>query len=745
VLTNKHLNTNLKHKNLMDSNIHLDEYIDFQKYWLVLKRRWVPATATLVATLIAGAVYSSFLPVRYEAEGQLLIKKQDRSAKLTGLESEADDITGVTEDSNPLSTEAAILQSRPILESLIQKLDLRNEDGELYTYDQLEGSLEATPLLGTDILEVTYKDEEPQVAAKVVNQAIASYIQDHTLNNRSETTAAREFIARQLPQVEANLKQAEADLRIFQNQNRLADLEQETTANIDSLSEISNQIDESQAELEDINTRYQRLATELNMTWQEASAISSLSDSMAVTTVLEQLQTVKIALAQKRNYLSDSAPQIIALQEEEADLSSLLDRQISATLGSEQQALVQNVNILGLGNLKQEQIAALASLGLQKEGLENKLTTLNNTYNSYKQKADNLPALHQQYRELERKVAAAQSTYQTLLGRLQETQIAEQQNMGNVRVVSQAIVPDEPLGSRKKLILAASGVMGTLLGLTVAFLLDIRDKTLKNTQEIEELLPYILHGIVPDYNKIQSKQLFLPPSDRSIVTLPNLAVTNISAVPIREAYQNIQVNLKLLDSQLTNKVLVITSAILAEGKSSVSANLAITEARCGQRVLLIDGDLRCPNQQNLWEVNNDIGLAEVLKQEVAWQQAIQHVMPNLHVMTSGSSLEHPVSLLNSPQMKEFITNILGYYDRIIFDTPPLVGLADSKILSKLADGVIFVVRPGVTNYGSITAAKKILETTDLNVLGVVANGVNLDAEPYGREYYYPDKKYLAAR
>ncbi len=321
-------------------------------------------------------------------------------------------------------------------------------------------------------------------------------------------------------------------------------------------------------------------------------------------------------------------------------------------------------------------------------------------------------------------------------------QIAEQQNIGNVRIVSEAIVPTNPLAGKKKLVLVGSGVIGTLFGVTVAFLLDIRDKTIKNTQEIEEILPYILHGIVPDFNKIKSKQQLVLPDNSTERNLPKLIVTNISSIPIQEAYQNIQVNFKLLDTSEANKIIAITSAVVEEGKSSVAANLAITQSQSGQRVLLIDGDLRRPNQQNLWELTNNIGLSEVLKQEVEWQQVIQNVMPNLDVMTSGSSSEHPVSLLNSPQIQILMTSLVGNYDRIIIDTPPLVGLADSKILGKLADGVIFVVRPGVTNYGSITAAKKILAATNLNVLGVVANAVDFNAEPYGREYYYLNKKYL---
>ncbi len=726
----------------MNSNIDLDEYIDFQKYWLVLKRRWIPATAIFAGIVGLSIIAALSLDKVYEAEAELLIKI-DRSAKLTGLEIGTGEIKGLTTDSDPLATEAEILQSRPIVQKLIEELDLTDDDGEVLKYRDVTKKLKVKPIIGTDLLAISYTDNDPELAASVVNKAVELYIEDHTFNNRSETTAANKFIAEQLPQIEANVGQAEANLRSFKNQNRIASLEEETTANIASLSNISAQIDEVEAALEDINARYERLRGQLNISWQEATAISSLSQSVAVQRVLEQLQEVKVALAQKRNYLSDAAPQIIALKEEEADLTSLLDRQITNTLGSEQQALIKNVNILSLGQLKQEQIAEFANLGLRKEGLEKKLASLQNTYNSYQQKSDTLPQLQEKQRELERRVEATQSTYKILLSKLQETQIAEQQNIGSVRVVSEGVIPDKPVGPKKKLIVAGAGVFGALMGVAVAFLLDIRDRTIKNTQEIETMLPYPLFGVVPDYKKnTQKKQLLLP--DSATANLPKLAATNLSVLRIREAYQNIQVNLKLSDKEAINKVLVVTSAVLGEGKSSVAANLAVAKAQCGQKVLLIDGDLRRPTQDTLWELSNDLGLTNVLNQEIEWYDTLQQVMSNLDVMTSGTTPQHPVSLLNSPLMENLISSASGYYDSIILDTPPLVGLADSKILGKLADGVLFVVRPGVAHYGGVTAAKKVLETSDLKILGVVANGVDFDKESYGDQAYYPDKKYLEA-
>jgi succinoglycan biosynthesis transport protein ExoP len=219
-------------------------------------------------------------------------------------------------------------------------------------------------------------------------------------------------------------------------------------------------------------------------------------------------------------------------------------------------------------------------------------------------------------------------------------------------------------------------------------------------------------------------------------------VTNMTIPPIREAFHNLQMELNLMDSDVTHKVILVTSAVAGEGKSSVSANLAIAQAQCGKKVLLIDGDLRRPTQHSVWEIPNGSGLTEVLEEKKSWADTVNKMMTNLDVMTSGNIPRHPIALLNSSMMKALILSAGDRYDCIVIDAPPIVGLADSKILAKLTDGLIFVVRPGVANYASVEAANESLK--DLNVLGVIANGVDLNTESYGYESYYPDRKYLEA-
>ncbi|MEM8829030.1 MAG: polysaccharide biosynthesis tyrosine autokinase [Cyanobacteria bacterium P01_G01_bin.19] len=737
----------------MNTKIDSSEYIDLEKYWLVLKRRWIPGTATFIAVATLAYIYSLRLPMTYHTKAELLIER-DRSPNLTGLGSDNDKINKNNKlgiNSDPLATEAQIFSSRPIIQKLIQELNLRNENGELLKYGAIKRDLEVENITGTDLLEIGFTSEDPEMAAAVVNKAIELYKENNTLRHRVQARAAKEFIAKQLPKVENNVARAESNLRRFKNENRIISLSQETTIAVNSISNVESEIDRVEAELSNVNARFNKLENQLGINWQQASALSSLSQSPAVQRSLGELQRIKVELAQKRDYLSNNAPQLVSLKEKESSLTDLLNEQIAETLGNREQNLIENINILSLGELKQQQIFEYTNLGLSKNGLEEQLKTLGNTYDEYKQKSDILPELYEKQRELERRVQGAQSTYQTLLSKLQETEISEQQNIGNVQVVESAIVPGGPSSESRrleKLVQTGGIVLGAFFGIITAFTIDIWDKKLKNSQEVEAMLDYPIHGIIPDFTKASVVKKLQPaenlPLKSSRVAPETLTImssipllTMMSSMPLlKEACHSVQIKLKLLNNNAEQKAIAVTSSIASEGKSFVSANLAIAKAQSNHRTLLIDADLRRPTQHDMWEISNNIGLSDVLQGSVPKSKAIRNVIPNLDILPSGSQTDCPVSLLSLPAMSTLINYLSTIYDCIVFDTPPIISLADTMILSKLVDGFLFVVRPGVVDYDSLSSAKKLLANSDLKVLGIVINGVDADREVSWKGYDY---------
>jgi capsular exopolysaccharide synthesis family protein len=215
---------------------------------------------------------------------------------------------------------------------------------------------------------------------------------------------------------------------------------------------------------------------------------------------------------------------------------------------------------------------------------------------------------------------------------------------------------------------------------------------------------------------------------------------------IAQAYQMLQANLKFLSSDKQIKSMVVTSSVSQEGKSEVCANLATALAQAGCRVLLVDGDLHFPSLHHVWDLTNSVGLSNILVGEVKFETTVEEVMPGLDVLTAGVIPPNPISLLNSKRMAALIESFVQDYDWIIFDTPPLAGVADAAILGNMTDGILLVVRPGVVDSSSAKAAKEFLLRSGQNVLGLVANGVIIQNEPesyfyHRKENYYPKPTY----
>ena len=709
------------------------EELDFQKYWLVLRRRWLPATGVFGLVLVLAALAGSLQKPVYEAEGKLLFKS-DHSSDLTGLKNNIGEVVRLGEKSDPLSTEAQILGSLPIAQETVKVLGLKDKKGQPLDPKILAKGLKVKTVSGTDILAITYQDGDPNVAAAVVNKAMEVYIQNNILSNRAKANAARLFISKELPSVEANVRQADAALRKFKEKNKVVSLEQEASAAVQAISSIDSQITQLQAQLANVTAQSESLRNQLGLNPQEAVAVTSLSQSPGIKEQLTELQKVQSQLALERTRFLDTAPSVASLQSKEAALSALLQGQINQVLGSQQKATIKNLQI---GDIRQKLTADLVQSEVQRSGLANQLNVLYNTQISYKNRSNILPQLEQTEKELGRRVEASQTTYATLLNKLQEAQVAENQTIGNARIISVAQVPEKNGGPGKTKFLVAGGFAGILVAIATAFLLDLIDRSVKTIKEAKDLFGYTLLGVIPALGKSGKTSVHVGNLDR---TVPRIFARDLPQSPSNEAYQMLQANLKFLSSDKEIKAIVVTSSVPKEGKSEVSANLAATMAQVGRRVLLIDADMRHPSQHHIWELTNAVGLSNILVGEAEFTTAVQEVMPRLDVLSSGVIPPNPVALLDSKRMASLIETFSKNYDFVIVDTPPLLGIADAPILGKMADGILLVVRPRVVDSPNAKAAKEFLTRTGQNVLGLVANDVIIKNEP-DSYFYYTKEQY----
>jgi capsular exopolysaccharide synthesis family protein len=706
--------------------------LDFQKLWLILKQRWVPAVSmfSCISALTVGAVCLQ-KPV-YKADGKLFIRRVNQTSAVTGMGEQIGSLDGVAQQSNPVKTEVEVISSIPLIQKTITALNLKEEDDTpLKAKDFLKKHFKVKNLPLTDVLQLSYQSNDPQEAAAVVNKLMNLYIENNQLVNRAAAGAAGYFIGIQLPQSQKAVRQAEIALLKFRQQNYVVNLDEEAKSTVSIIKDLEGKITETQAELANANARYANLQSKVNLSSDQGIAVNSLNQSLGVQNVLKEYQQTEDELSVQRTVYQDNHPTIVTLKLKAAALKALLQKRIEEA-GVQQQVPNRNLQI---GESKQKLNEELVKIEAERLGLANQLKKLSDNLTTYKQRMNILPKLEEQQRELQRQLDAAQSTYEILLKKFHEVSVAQNESLVNGRIIEPAEVPDKR-SLKQPAITLGLGMMIAILasGATIA-ILEVSDKSITTLKQARELFGYTLLGTIPNWSKKATANA--QDTERAI---PQVPVRNNSHLLIAEAYRMIQANLKFLSSDKTLQVIVVTSSIPKEGKSTVSANLAATMAQLGRRVLLVDADMRHPIQHHIWSLTNATGLSDVIVGQAEFQTSVTEVMTNLEVLPSGVIPPTPLALLDSKRMASLIESFSEQYDFVIIDAPPLIVAADALTLGKMTDGVLLVARPGVVNSTSVNAAKKLLTTAGQNVLGLVVNGVSQKDESdsyfhFSQEYY----------
>jgi polysaccharide biosynthesis transport protein len=708
------------------------ESVVFDKYWRLLKRRWLPAISIFIPVFLFSVVSSSLKKPSYMAEGTLQFQRTNTISSLTGVGGEIGKLEPLVQDkSSPIHTEAEVIRSLPIVEKTIKRVNLKNKTGTPLKAQEFLKRLAVNDIPKTDILKVSYTDTDAAKAARVVNTVMAVYLEHNLLSHRAEASAARRFLEKQLPNAELIVRTVEAELRVFKENNNVVALEREANQAVEMIGNLQQQINDIKSRRSDINAQSQAIRQQLGMNPEQALAIVSLSQSPGVQEILKEIQQLESQLAARRIVLQESHPEIMNLQKKLESLKAILQQRIKQVSGTT--LLKQNTN-LQVGSLQQQLAAKLVELESTRQGLDSELSTLKTLEANHKERQKNLPKLEQQQRQLERKLQAAQSTYSLLLQKLQESRIAENQNVGNATIISKAQEPEDPISSAIVSYISA-GLLGLLASIATVYLLEANDKSIKTIDEAKEIIGLTLLGVIPSFGKLKISNR--GKQDPELYT-HQLIVRDIPRSPISEAFRMLRANLKFMRADRDLKVIVVTSSVPREGKSTVAANLALAMAQMDRQVLLIDADLHNPVQHLIWELNNNHGLSNVIVGQSDIRTSLKQVMDNLHVLTSGVVPPSPASLLDSKRMASLVDKFGVTYDSVIIDAPSLTVAADAAILGQMADGVLLVVRPGMVDSINATFAKEVLEKSRQNVLGQVVNGIIFNNE---HQSYYFSQEY----
>ncbi|KST63644.1 GumC family protein [Mastigocoleus testarum] len=692
-------------------------YITLDRYWQFLRQRWISGLGVFTIVFLFITLAASLTKPLYKAEGKLLLKKTNAISSLTGVGTQIGKLETLQgKDTSPLNTEAEVIRSVSIVQKTINQLGLKDNKGKSLTIDGFIKNLSVKAIEGSDILAVSYRDPEPVRAAVVVNKLMDVYLEHYESLHKKEISVARQFLEKQLPKAETFLQKAEANLAIFREKNNIVSLQDEKQEAVRKITELQSKIGDIKGKIVNNRSQAELISKQLGMDPQQALAITSVSQSAGIQDTLKEIQQLEAQLADKQITFQDNHPEVIYLQGKLSSLKNILQGRIQKLSNSPQ---IQINSSLQPGQIKQQLTAKLIELESTRLGLVSELAYSSNYEANYQQRLRSIPRLEEKQRQLEGKVQAARSTYSLLLQKLQESRIAENQIVGNASKISEAQIPRSPVLSPKFYYLAGAFV-SVLVALAAMYIFEVRDKTIKTLDEAKELMGLTLLGVIPSFSK--PKKIIRARKESESFT-SRLILRDIPHSPISEAYRMLRANLSFIIADKKLKVIAITSSVSGEGKSTVAANLALTMAQMGTKVLLIDGNLRSPCQHKIWDLDNNEGLSNIILEDSDIAQVITKVADNLNVLTSGTVPSNSASLLDSKRMTALIKSFNDGYEFVIIDAPALTVGADAAILGQMVDGVLILVRPGVVNSVNANITRELLQQSGQNAIGQIVNGV----------------------
>jgi uncharacterized protein involved in exopolysaccharide biosynthesis len=456
-----------------------ESIITFNIYLQILKRRWLSFIVIFFPALLISLLPLLLRQPNYMAEGKLLFHKTNITSSLTGVGTEINKLESVSQDqTNPLNTEAEVIRSIPIAQKAIKKLNLKDDKGELIKLQAFLKKLNVNNIDGTDILLVSYQDKNPEIATEVVNKLMDAYLEYNVSAQRNQTTAARKFLEKQMPNAELTVLKAEADIAKFKENYKSVSLPEEASKAVENIADLQKKFSEAQSKIADIDAQSKEIREQLGMNSRQAMIKTSLSQISGVQDILKEIQQLESQLTLRRTVVKDTHPQIIDLEDKLKSLNELLQQRIKKVTGTNKLQLNQNYE---LGELQQQLSAKLIELESTHLGLESQAAALSNLQASHKQRLSYLPRLEQQQRQLERKAQVAQSTYLLLQQKLEESRLAENQNLGNAIILSEAQVPQEPISS--PFMLVSASLLAILATLVAIFILEATDKSIKTVDE----------------------------------------------------------------------------------------------------------------------------------------------------------------------------------------------------------------------------------------------------------------------
>ncbi len=714
----------------------------YGQLFAVLLRRFPWFLVVFIASIaIAGAITKK-TPPTFGSSMQILVEP-NYQGKTQGSAGELDSQFVDTNVEADTATQLNLMQSSALLQAAVNKLKLEYPD---ITVEEIKGGLVLNQLrtkedeLPTGIIQVDYKDTDPQKTQKILKAIGQVYLEYNRQQQDDRLKRGLIVVQDQLRKVGNEVATAEANLQRFRKSQNLIDPESQAKTLEDSLNTIQQERRTTRNQFEEAKARYASLQQQLQRTPQNALVASRLSQSVRYQALLNEVQKTELALAQERLRFTDEAPGVQKLIEQRESQLALLQQEVGRSLGGQTgNANASNGEILNQGQLGEIDL----NLANQLVDTQTNLLALAARDQSLAQKEQQIraelkgfPAKLAEYSRLQPQVQFTRERLQELLKAEQKLRQELAKGGFNWKVVEQPQLGDF-MGPNLQQNLMLGAVVGLMLGGVAAFIREAADDSVHTTAELEKQLSLPVLGTTPKLPLGRTRESVLKLPFGKPGELSPWTVQVLQSPPRWESLDLIYKNIELVNSFSQFKSLMITSALPDEAKSALALGLAMSAARLHKRVLLIDSNLRAPSLHKQLNLPNEQGLSTIL--------ASDSILPNqiniqssgssyIDILTAGPTPADPANLLSSPRMEQLMMAFEENYDLVIVDAPPVLGLVDALLTASSCRSVVMAASIGRVTRTQLAQATAMLSR--LNLIGVVANGVSNSSSsfvPYAKQ------------
>jgi polysaccharide biosynthesis transport protein len=695
------------------NNITLEDRIaTVKQYAMLLWQKKHLIIAVAIAAAVAGYYHTKQQPPVYRTAAKMIVSSSSPQILPEFQQITPLGMAGFYGGMEYLSTQYEIIQGPKVAKRAVLRLGLADdaeflgidpktvslEARTLMAADMIRGGLSVEPVLNSMIVMVWYEDTDAARAMRIVNAVAQSYVDQNLDLTLATAGNAESDLGTQLDDLESSLKKSEQELLDFRKENVLIAPRDEGGVSLadQNLYSLKSRLDEAKRLRKQLELRRARIKTlESSGDLLSVAASAVLESGLISQLKQDYIEAQRDLLDLKTKYL-EKHPSVVAQEEKVQWLKENLDREIK--------------NIL-------------ESLEIDYRDSQSAEKSLESDFSESKTEVLDMAEKELRYHQLKRKVEDDEKLFSMALQRYREIGFTKALTGNNVEVIEEARTPGSPYKPDIRYNTSVSFVVGLIAGFALVIALGLVDSTLKNEKEAEQAFG------VPFLGPVR-----MLPQDEA--TTADLYAHHSPQSQIAEDYRSIRTSL-LFSSKKKLHTLLITSANPQEGKTTTVLNIGVTMANAGGRTLIVDADMYRPRIHKVFGWENDRGLTAILLGEATVEEVVRETeVKNLFILPCGIRPPNPSEIIGSERFAEVLEELKSKFDRVIFDSPPVIALTDAVVLSTKVDGVVIVARAGSTKRDVARQTGNRLRNVSAPILGIVMNAVDLSLKSYGYNYSY---------